>query len=293
MTPKSLFLSLLALTALTLTGCSDPETPQEVTRAFWDAVIEGDAETAAELSTLVEESGFDAYSLNWEGASVSWGRVTVDAGQARIATEINGLKALDGSALETTTHVIQINDQWLVDYHRTGDEIASDASIGRLMGQFRDFGEKLRSRFADESDRAARELNRLADDLAALSDQAEKEMSGLIRQYGEDLEAKMEELSRSLDEALEQNRDASPEDRKKLEEARKELERQQERLDESEADSVAGVSQQLARIQQQLSELSGQTFEAFQQEWQRWSENLSRDLEQLNRESRKHHPDSI
>lgn len=70
---KSHYLVTTLLVSLALSGCGNPETPQEVTQAFWEAVIESDAKTAAELSTLVDESGFDGFSLDWEGAETSWG----------------------------------------------------------------------------------------------------------------------------------------------------------------------------------------------------------------------------
>ncbi|GGY80578.1 hypothetical protein [Marinobacter zhanjiangensis] len=285
--PATLLLSLL------LSGCSGPETPQEVTREFWSAVMEGDAQKAAELSTLVDESGFDAYTLNWEGAEVSWGRVTMDDQEASIETVFSDLPELNGENLETTTHLVRINEQWQVDYHQTGDDIATDARIGGLMGSVLELGERLRSRLADESDRASQELDRLVDELSAYSEQTREDMSALIEQYGENLKQRMDKLSRSLDEALEQNPSASKEERSTLEQARKDLQRQQQALDEDEPDSIAEVSKELARIQQQLSDLSGQTFEHLRDQLQRWSRELNRELEQLNQEARMNEQHSI
>lgn len=287
MLPATLLLSLL------LSGCSGPETPQEVTREFWSAVMEGDAQEAAKLSTLVDESGFDAYALNWEGAEVSWGRVTVDDQEASIETVFSDLPELNGENLETTTHLVRINEQWQVDYYQTGDDIGTDARIGGLMGSFRELGDRLRSRLADESDRASQELDRLVDELSAYSEQTREDLSALIEQYGENLKQRMDKLSRSLDEALEQNPSASEEERSTLEDARKDLQRQQQALDEDEPDSIAEVSKELARIQQQLSELSGQTFEHLRDQLKRWSRELNRELEQLNQEARMKEQHSI
>jgi gas vesicle protein len=276
----------LLLLALLLTGCSDPETPQEVTQAFWAAVLEGDAKKAAELSTLVDQNGFDAYALEWDGAKVSWGRVTVDGQAASIDTVFSDLPQMKGEELETTTHLVRINDQWQVDYHRTGDDIATDVRVGGLMGSVRDLGDKLRSRLADESERASQELDRLAAELSAYSEKTRKEISALIEQYGDNLRQRMDQLSRSLDEALEQNPSATEEERDTLEQAQEDLQRQQQALDEDEPDSIAAVSKELSRIQQQLSELSGQSFEHLREQLQRWSRELNRELEQLNQEAR-------
>ncbi|MFL1484728.1 hypothetical protein [Marinobacter sp. LN3S78] len=289
---KYLALPFLAL-ILALTGCGSPETPQEVTREFWSAVLDGDAETAAELSTLVDESGFDGYSLDWDGAEVSWGRVTVEGQEAQIDTVFSDLPDMKGGELETTTYLVRINDQWQVDYHRTGDEISTDVRIGSLMGSVRDFGDSLRSRLADESDRANQELDRLIDDFSAFSEDTQEEMSALFEQYGDSLEKRMEELSRSLDEALEQAPSASEEERETIEQAQEGLERQQDALDGGDPETIAEVSKELARIQEQLSELSDQSFARLKEELQRWSQALNRELEQLNRDARMKEQHSI
>lgn len=278
---------------LALTGCGGPETPQEVTREFWSAVLEGDAGTAAELSTLVDESGFDGYSLDWNGAEVSWGRVTVEDQEAQIGTLFSALPEMKGDELETTTYLVRINDQWQVDYHRTGDAISTAVRIGGLMGSLRDFGDSLRSRLADESDRANQELDRLIDDFSTLSKEAQEDMSALFEQYGDSLEKRMEELSRSLDEALEDAPSASEKERETIEQAREGLERQQDALDSDNPETIAKVSKELARIQEQLSELSDQSFERLKEELQRWSQALNRELEQMNRDARMKEQHSI
>lgn len=284
MKPHHLVTMLLASTSLT--GCGSPETPQEVTQAFWEAVIANDAETAAELSTLVDASGFDGFSLEWEGAETSWGRVTVDDREASIDTVFSNMPGMRGDKLETTTHLVRINEQWQVDYHETGDEISADVRIGSLLGNVRELGDKLRSRLEDESARANREFDRLVDELSAYSDETHKEMTALIEGYGKNLERRMEDLSRSLEEALEQNPSASEEERNTIEEARKYLKQQQDALDENEPDSIAEVSRELARIQEQLSELSDQSFDHLKEKLQRWTRELNRELEQLNQEAR-------
>lgn len=291
-TRKWLTLPFLAIT-LALTGCGGPETPQEVTREFWAAMLDGDAETAAELSTLVDESGFDGYSLDWDGAEVSWGRVTVEGQEAQIGTLLSALPDLKGGELATTTYLVRINDQWQVDYHRTGDKISTDVRIGSLMGSLRDFGDSLRSRLAEESDRANQELDRLLDQFSDFSEETQEEMSDLFQQYSDNLEKQMEELSRSLDEALEQAPSASKEERETIEQAQEGLERQQDALDSGDPESIANVSRELARIQAQLSELSDQSFKRLKEELQRWSQALNRELEQLNRDARRKEQQSI
>lgn len=274
------------LCLLALAGCSNPETPQEVTQAFWEAVIENDADTAAELSTLVDESGFDGFGLDWTGAEASWGRVVVEGEHASIGTTFIGLQATSGDALETTTRLIRINDQWQVDYHHTADEINGDRRLESLMGSFRDLGESLRSRFANESEKAAQEMDRLAGEFATLAGQAERDISTLVDQYSQDLQREIEAFSRSLDEARTRNPDASAEDQRTLDRAREAIEDQKETLEQEGSDAAAEVSQELARIQQQLAELSDRSFDQLKEELANWTRQLNRELESLNRQAR-------
>lgn len=282
---------LIAL--LALAGCSQPKTPQEVTQAFWEAVVEGNAADAAQLSTLVDEQGFDGYSLNWTGAQISWGRVTVDGQEASIDTVFSALPDMEGEDLETTTYLLQINDHWQVDYHETGDAVRNDVRLGSLMGSVRAFSDKLSSRLADESERANKEFDRLLEDLSTYSEETRDDISALIEEYGDRLSGHMDELSNSLDEALDENPSASEQDRQTIKDARKNLERQQDALDESEPDTVADISKELARIQDQLAELSDQSFRQLKEELQRWSEQLNRELEELNDDVRTREQQSI
>ncbi|MGM0570929.1 hypothetical protein [Marinobacter sp.] len=286
MTSTRLFTPLTLLCALLLAGCSNPETPQEVTQAFWEAVLENDGETAAELSTLVDESGFDRFGMDWTGAEVSWGRVTVEDGHASIGTTFSGLEATEGKALETTTRLIRINDRWQVDYHHTGDEIEAELRLESLMGSFRSLGDSLRSRFADESEKAAQEMDRLAAEFATLAGEAERELTALVEQYSDNLKREMDQFARSLNEARQQNPDASPDDRQTLEQAQEAIQDQQETLEREGPDAATEVSRELARIQQQLSELSGRSYDQLKKELAGWMEQLNRELESLNRQAR-------
>ena len=288
---KALILVVSAI--LALTGCSNPETPQEVTQAFWTAVLENDAGTATELSTLVDEGGYDAFGLSWSGAEVQWGRVSASGSDAEIETIFSNLAAADGETLKTTTHLVRINDQWQVDYHQTSDAITSDLRVGSLIGSVKDLGERFRSRFEEETGKASRELERLMDELTAYSEQTREEMSALFDRYGDHLEQRLDELSRSLDEALEQNPSASEEDRQIIEQALAELEKQQQALADNAEDAVPQVSRELARIQQRLSELSDRSFEQLKEQLQRWTMELNRELEQLNQEARMKEQHSI
>src|SRR5690554_4635113 len=122
---KSLFFfPLLALSVL-FAGCTGPESPQEVSEAFWQAVLKADANDASEYSTLVDEAAFDSFERNWDNVQVEWGRVVIDDHLATVATTLSGVQGRE-EALETVTYLVQKNGDWLVDYYRTGDALKTD-----------------------------------------------------------------------------------------------------------------------------------------------------------------------
>lgn len=285
--------AIVVATLVALAGCSKPETPQEVTRAFWESLMEGDGKEVAELSTLMEDTGFDGYAQDWNGVSTSWGRVTIDGDKASIVTILEGLEGSDGETLQTTTYLVRVSDQWLVDYHRTGDALADRPVVDELMGKLQDLGDRIRSRFSDESDKAAREMERMAEELAALSAETEKAFADRIETYSEQLEQQMEALSRSIDEALKDNESVPQEDRQTLDDARKQLDQQSRELDESEPDTIARASKTLAEVQLALSRLSSELFAEYQGKWRDWSADMEKELRQLTEDTREKERNSI
>ena len=85
---KYVLFPFLVFSVLMATGCSRPESPQEVSEAFWQAVLEEDAEAAADYSTLVDEAAFDGFEQQWQNVSIEWGRVVIDDNLARVTTTL-------------------------------------------------------------------------------------------------------------------------------------------------------------------------------------------------------------
>lgn len=263
---KAFRMALLAASAILFAGCTGPESPQEVSEAFWQAVIEGDAGDASDYSTLVDEAAFDAFEQEWQNVQVTWGRVVIDEQVARVTTTLSGLPGRD-EAVETATYLVRKGDEWLVDYYRTGDALKDGPVWGSLVGQLEKLGEDLKTRWAQQSDELARELEAMGQELEQQAVQMNSELSGLAEEYGAQLEHHLEELSQSLREALKANPDAPSEDRRTLNEAVNKLEEQQQKLEEADLKALAESTATAAQTQLQLGEL-GDEFAAYKAEWQ-------------------------
>ncbi len=262
---KYVLFPFLVFSVLMATGCSRPESPQEVSEAFWQAVLEADAEAAADYSTLVDEAAFDGFEQQWQNVSIEWGRVVIDDKLARVTTTLSGLEG-QNEATESLTYLVRKGDDWLVDYYRTGDALKQGPVWGSLVGQLERLGEDLKSRWANQSDEMAVELERLGRELQQQAQSMNEDMSALAEEYGDQLSQHLEELSESLREALKSTPSATPQDRRTLNETVIRLEDQREQLSEVNLKTLAESTATAAEAQLQLGELS-EEFAAYKAEW--------------------------
>ncbi len=262
---KYVLFPFLVFSVLMATGCSRPESPQEVSEAFWQAVLEEDAEAAADYSTLVDEAAFDGFEQQWQNVSIEWGRVVIDDNLARVTTTLSGLEGRN-EATESLTYLVRKGDDWLVDYYRTGDALKQGPVWGSLVGQLEKLGEDLKSRWANQSDEMAVELERLGRELQQQAQSMNEDMSALAEEYGDQLSQHLEELSESLREALKSTPSATPQDRRTLNETVIRLEDQREQLSEVNLKTLAESTATAAEAQLQLGELS-EEFAAYKAEW--------------------------
>lgn len=276
---KLYVLPALIATSTLLTACSGPETPQEVSEVFWQSVIEGDAGDVSEYSTLVDEAAFDSFERDWQGVEVHWGRVVIDGREARIDTIIDGLAGND-AAQETTTYLVERNGEWLVDYYRTGDGLDQSPLFGQMLGKLEKLGQDLQSRWEQQSDDMAEQIDRMTRELEQQADMASERFSILLEEYGEQLEKHLDELSRSIEDALKENPSAAPDDRRTLNQAVIRLDEQKEKLDEPDLQSVAESTQVAAETQLDLGRL-GDDFASYKAEWRQRVAEMEQDLEEF------------
>lgn len=275
MTKHHLFTAVLA-GSLLITGCSGPETPEEVSQAFWQSVIDGNASDANGYSTLVNDAAFDSFERDWQGVDIQWGRVVIDGNEASVDTVIEGLEG-NSEALEATTYLVKKDDEWLVDYYRTGDALDQQPLFGNMLGKLEQLGQDLQARWARESDQMAVDIERMTQELEQQAQQANERFSILLEQYGEQLEQHLDDLSRSIEEALKENPSAAPNDRRTLNQAVIRLDEQKQQLDEPNLQTVAESTQVAAETQLDLSRL-GNEFAGYKAEWQQRVADMEQEL---------------
>ncbi len=279
---RSFFRGLVAIATLTLlAGCSNPETPQEVAAAFWQAMAENDADDVMEYSSLADTAAFDGYRRSWTDAVPSFGRVVIEDREATIVTRLPPEAGTEGERLELVTYLVRFQGQWLVDYDRTGEAILNPSPFNSIMGELSRLGEELSARFSSSSDEFEQQMEQLAQDLEAYSEEMGRQAESAMDEFGKKLQEAMRELERSLEEALEDDEPTPPEDRVILEQAARDLDRQADELSEPTMESLANASRTVAETGERFTRLSEDTLNRYQDEWQQMLAEMRADADEF------------
>ena len=257
----------LTLAAVVVTGCSKPETPQEVAAEFWQAMSEKDADTVADLSTLAAASAFDSYARDWSDIVPDFGRVVIDDREATIVTRLPAEDGVPGERREVNTYLVERGGDWLVDYDRTGEAIMNPSPFAGLIGEMSRLGDRLTASFGQSSDDLSRQMDAIAREFEAYSDQTQRRAEQAMEEYGQALRGLMEELEKSIEEALEDNQRAPERDRSALQRTAADLNRSSGRLDEPDFDAFVDSSRALAEAGARFSRLSDDTFKSYKRTW--------------------------
>ena len=279
---RSFFRGLVAVATLTfLAGCSNPETPQEVAAAFWQAMAENDAGDVMEYSTLAEATAFDGYKRSWTDAVPSFGRVVIEHREATIVTRLPAEAGTEGERLELVTYLVRFQDQWLVDYDRTGEAILNPSPFSSIMGELSRLGDELSARFSSSSDDFEQQMEQLARDLEAYSEEIGREAEGAMEAFGKKLQEAMRELERSVEDALKDSEPTPEEDRVILEQAARDLDRQADELNEPTMESIASASRTVAETGERFTRLSEETLNRYREEWQQRLAEMRADADEF------------
>lgn len=258
----------LVLVVAVVAGCSKPETPREVAAEFWQAMAENDADAVIDLSTLADPSDFDGFARDWVDTVPDFGRVIIDDREATIVTRLPADNGAAGERREVITYLVQLNGDWLVDYHRTGEAIMNPSPLKGLMGEINKLGERLTATFSQSSGDIASQMDALSREFEAYSDQASRRAEQAMKEYGRALQEFMKELEKSVEEALEDNQQAPARDRSALQQTAADLNQSSRRLEEPDFDAFADSTRALAEAGERFSRLSDDAFKRYQQQWE-------------------------
>jgi len=140
--------SLAGLTGLLsllfmLSGCQAVLTPEQVTTAFWEAMAEGNLDSAKKYATQ-ETQHLVTKQQNLEDATLKTGVVLIDGSNATVSTIMTLKKPESNNVLSFDTVLLKENDLWKVDYQRTlnnllnlpfGDIFKSLRAIGEIINK--------------------------------------------------------------------------------------------------------------------------------------------------------------
>ncbi len=218
-----LTLVVLATLLVVIAGCSRPETPQQVATEFWQAMAEGDAQDAVDLSTLTDTGALDEFGREWLNTLPDFGRVVIDADQATIVTHLPadaGVKNTEADARrEITTYLVKVDDQWLVDYQRTYDAVTEPSPLSGLVNDISELREQFDGVVGRSREQISERMDELAKDFENYSDETGKKAQEVLESFGKSLEDLRDRIEKSLEEA-EKNRQKSKEsDQQTLEQA--------------------------------------------------------------------------
>ncbi len=130
-------LSLLFL----LGGCQAVLTPEQVTAAFWQAMAEGNLDSARKYATQ-ETQHLVTKQQNLEDATVKTGAVLINGANATVAT-VMALKKTDGANVWSfDTVLLKEHDLWKVDYQRTLNNL-SNLPFGDIVRSLQAIGETI------------------------------------------------------------------------------------------------------------------------------------------------------
>ena len=124
-----------------LSGCQAVSTPEQVTLAFWEAMMQGNLESARRHATH-ETQNLVTKQQNLEGASIEIGEVVIDGPKATVSTSMTLKKPENNKHLSFNTVLLKEHDLWKVDYQQTLNNL-SILPFGELFNSLRAIGDTI------------------------------------------------------------------------------------------------------------------------------------------------------
>jgi hypothetical protein len=124
-----------------LSGCQTALSPEQVTTAFWDAMAQGDIESAKKHATQ-ETQHLVVKQQNLEGASIKTGTIVINGPNAKVATVITLKNPESNKILSFDTVLLKENDLWKADYQQTLNNL-SILPLGEVFKNLREIGDAI------------------------------------------------------------------------------------------------------------------------------------------------------
>lgn len=192
--PARALLLLTTLFLLGLAGC-ERHSPEDVAALYWNVVLAGDSQAAAEYVTDSTSPGLSAFIEPGPGSSVSFGETRGGEQRAEVETTIHWVDGPETTVFETSTVLVRENGQWKVDPAETRTAFFESVYRSTLTGleailedsarAFQEFGGEL-------SLEMARELSQATQELQEQSRKANEEIQLFLETLDEELRKELE-----------------------------------------------------------------------------------------------------
>jgi hypothetical protein len=163
-------LSLLFL----LSGCQAVLTPEQVTMEFWEAMVEGNLDSARKYATQ-ETQQLVTKQQNMEDATLKTGVVLIDGSNATVSTIITLKKPESNKVLSFDTVLLKENDQWKVDYHRTLNNL-SNLPFGDIFKSLRGIGETINKELEQQIPLFDKQIKSFSEELTRQLDEFRRQL---------------------------------------------------------------------------------------------------------------------
>ncbi len=168
----------LVFIVLLLSGCRTASTPEQVTHAFWQAIINNDLNTARQYSSQNSQQLLNQQPHpEFKGADISIGQIIINKTDASVETRIQ-VDVDNGQVAAFKTMLVKEQDSWKVDYPKTLQQLSGNV-FNHFFKSLEKFGKSLNQQLEEQ--------------LPLI----EKEMES----FGKQLEQQIEQFNRELDKA--------------------------------------------------------------------------------------------
>jgi len=259
---------------LLLLACFGPNTPQEVTQAFWKSVVNNDAGKAVEYSTLVDVKQYDRFSKDWDGFRPSWGKVVIEGDEASVESRFSKSGDAQADNREFITYLVRRNGKWIIDYARTNEAVQGGV-FSNLVEKLSRAGKDISAQFGITANDFNGEMERYGKKLEKMSGELNRQATEIIEKFSADLRNSIKELEESINRALEeQDKNLSERDRRVLHEVATDLNNDSENLSQPGIQPIAYGSKDIAMAQQRLDSIDDQVAGKYKKQWHEWSEKI-------------------
>jgi hypothetical protein len=166
-------LAVLSLLFL-LSGCQAVLSPEQVTAAFWEAMADGNVDTARTYATQ-ETQYLVTKQQNLEGATVKTGSILIDGANATVATAMTLKKSESNKDLFFDTVLLKENDLWKIDYQRTLNNLLN-LPFGDIFKSLRAIGETLNKELEQQIPLLEKQIKSFSEELIRQLDEFRRQL---------------------------------------------------------------------------------------------------------------------